>query len=205
VVYFPGGAALFQQSSENNLQLEAFDFIVKSGRAVMFPVYKGTFERWNDFNSKPKDSRFYRDEVIALSKDLGRSRDYLETRQDIDRNKLAYEGYSWGAAMGAILPAMEDRFKALVLICPGFWLQKRFPAADQISFAPQVKAPVLMLNGRFDFYFPTASSQEPMFRLLGTPPEHKRRVVYDSGHDIPRNEMIKETLNWLDRYLGPVK
>jgi hypothetical protein len=40
--------------------------------------------------------------------------------------------------------------------------------------------------------------------LLGTPPEHKRRVVYDTGHDIPRVEVIKETLNWLDRYLGPV-
>jgi hypothetical protein len=27
----------------------------------------------------------------------------------------------------------------------------------------------------------------------------------DTGHDIPRDEEIKETLNWLDRYLGPVK
>jgi eukaryotic-like serine/threonine-protein kinase len=76
---------------------------------------------------------------------------------------------------------------------------------DQLNFAPRVKVPVLMLNGRFDFIFPTASSQEQMFRLLGTPPEHKRRVVYETGHDIPRTEMIKETLNWLDRYLGPVK
>ena len=73
------------------------------------------------------------------------------------------------------------------------------------SIEPRVKAPVLMLNGRFDFIFPTASSQEPMFRLLGTPKEQKRRVVYDTGHDIPRTEMIKESLNWLDRYLGPVK
>jgi hypothetical protein len=32
----------------------------------------------------------------------------------------------------------------------------------------------------------------------------KRRVVYDTGHDIPSIEMIKETLDWLDRYLGPV-
>jgi len=62
-----------------------------------------------------------------------------------------------------------------------------------------------MLNGRFDFLFPTASSQEPMFRLLGTPMQHKRRLVYDTGHDIPRTEVIKETLNWLDQYLGPVR
>jgi hypothetical protein len=62
-----------------------------------------------------------------------------------------------------------------------------------------------MLNGRFDFIYPVAASQEPMFRVLGTPKEHKRRVVYETGHDIPRIEMIKESLNWLDRYLGPVK
>ena len=87
--------------------------------------------------------------------------------------------------MGAILPAVEDRLKVLVLIGPGFWLQKRFPAADQINFAPHVKVPVLMLNGLFYFIFPTAVSQEPMFRLLGTSSEKKRRVVYDAGHDIP--------------------
>jgi pimeloyl-ACP methyl ester carboxylesterase len=76
---------------------------------------------------------------------------------------------------------------------------------DQLNFAPRVKVPVLMLNGRFDFIFPVGTSQEPLFRLLGTPNEHKRRVIYGTGHDIPRNELIKETLDWLDRYLGPVK
>jgi eukaryotic-like serine/threonine-protein kinase len=148
-------------------------------------------------NGWPNTTSSYRDLVIAWSKDL--AVDYLETRPDIDHNKLAYEGYSRGAAMGALLPAIEDRLKALVLIAPGFYLQHRLPEVDQLNFAPRVKAPVLMLNGRFDFIFPTASSQEPMFRLLGTPIEHKRRVVYDTGHDIPRNEMIKEhSIGWTD-------
>jgi hypothetical protein len=53
--------------------LEDFDFIVESGRAVMFPVYKGMCERWNDFSAWSKTSSFYRDVVIAWSKDLGRS------------------------------------------------------------------------------------------------------------------------------------
>jgi hypothetical protein len=31
-----------------------------------------------------------------------------------------------------------------------------------------------------------------MFRSLGTPAEHKRRVVYDASHSLPRNELIRE-------------
>jgi cephalosporin-C deacetylase-like acetyl esterase/predicted Ser/Thr protein kinase len=208
VVYFPGAGAIRTRSSANLSPgyLDDFDFIVKSGRAVMFPLYKATFERGDGTtNAWPNMTSSYRDHVIAWSKDLRRSVDYLETRPDIDHNKLAYEGYSWGAAMGALLPAIEDRLKALVLVAPGLYFQRRLPEVDQLNFVPRVKAPVLMLNGRFDFIFPTASSQEPMFRLLGTPKEQKRRVVYDTGHDIPRTEMIKESLNWLDRYLGPVK
>ena len=206
VVYFPGASALRQRSSANLPQLEEYDFVIKSGRAVMFPVYKSTYERGDDIkHGYPNISSSYRDHVIAWSKDLGRSIDYLESRPDIDRSKLAYEGASWGGAMGSLFLAVEDRFKALVLICPGFYLQNRLPEVDQLNFAPRVRAPVLMLNGRFDFIFPVGSSQEPMFRLLGTPKEQKRRIVYETGHDIPQNELIKETLNWLDRYLGPTK
>ena len=85
----------------------------------------------------------------------------------------------------------------------GFYLQPSLPEADAVNFAPHVKAPVLMLNGRFDYFFPTASSQEPLFELLGTPAEHKRRIVYEASHNIPRNEMIKEVVNWMERYWGP--
>jgi hypothetical protein len=28
--------------------------------------------------------------------------------------------------------------------------------------------------------------------------------VYEGGHDVPRTELIKESLAWLDTYLGPV-
>jgi hypothetical protein len=43
-----------------------------------------------------------------------------------------------------------------------------------------------------------------MFVLLGTPPADKKRLVYPGGHSVPRTEMIKESLSWLDHYLGPV-
>ncbi|MGA9244035.1 MAG: bifunctional serine/threonine-protein kinase/formylglycine-generating enzyme family protein, partial [Silvibacterium sp.] len=98
VVHFPGAGAVHMRSSEKELPryLPDFDFIIKSGRAVLFPVYKGTFERGGGPKPIywPNTSSTYRDNVIFWSKDLSRSIDYLETRQDINSNELAYEGYS---------------------------------------------------------------------------------------------------------------
>ena len=45
IIYFPGGWALFTQSSDNSLAMGSYDFLIRTGRAVLFPVYKGTFER----------------------------------------------------------------------------------------------------------------------------------------------------------------
>jgi hypothetical protein len=44
-----------------------------------------------------------------------------------------------------------------------------------------------------------------MFRTLGTGSADKRYVVFDSGHVPPRDDMIREALDWLDRYLAPVR
>jgi hypothetical protein len=62
-----------------------------------------------------------------------------------------------------------------------------------------------MLNGRYDTILPTETSSKPMFRLLGTPAEHKQQKIYETDHIPPFNEYVKETLAWLDKYLGLVK
>ena len=85
---------------------------------------------------------------------------------------------------------------------------EKVPAeVDSWNFAPRVKVPVLMLNGRDDFRFPLETSQVPLFRLLGTPEKDKRHVVVDGGHINPagRPDVMKEILEWWDRYLGPVQ
>ena len=104
-----------------------------------------------------------------------------------------------------MLIAVEPRLSLALLNVGGFYLQAALSEADAVNFASRVRIPVIMLNGRFDFFFPTDTSQEPMFRHLGTPAEHKRRVVYDSSHAIPRNELIKEFVGWMDKYWGPAQ
>jgi pimeloyl-ACP methyl ester carboxylesterase len=68
-----------------------------------------------------------------------------------------------------------------------------------------VKVPVLFISGRYDFAHPYETAQLPMFRLLGTPEKDKRHYVFEGGHIPPKIQpIIKEILDWLDRYLGPV-
>lgn len=43
------------------------------------------------------------------------------------------------------------------------------------------------------------------FDSLGTAEEHKRHAILDGGHSPPRNQLVRETLDWLDQYLGPVE
>jgi hypothetical protein len=76
---------------------------------------------------------------------------------------------------------------------------------DPFHFAPHVKIPTLMLNGRDDFDYPLESSQEPLFRLLGTSEKDKSHIFWEGGHIPPRISAIKETLDWLDLYLGSVE
>ena len=205
VVFFPGSGSISQRSS-SSINVDLLNYVMRSGRALLHPVYKSTYERGDVIeNDYPSTTAVWRDHMIMWSKDVGRSIDYLESRPDIDRDRVGYLGYSWGAGMAPLFLAVEPRIKTAILIVGGFYLQPALPEADPVNFAPRVRIPVLMLNGRFDFFFPTEGSQEPLFNLLGTPPDLKRRVVYDTSHTIPRTELIRETVEWMDRYLGPVR
>jgi len=183
----------------------AFDFLMRSGRAVVFPIYKSTFERRDDITSGfPNSSNYYRDHVIYWMKDLGRTLDYLETRPDIDKNRIGYYGISWKGLLGPIAAAVEPRLKSAVWIAGGFTLQKPKPEVDQIHFAPRVHITVLMLNGKYDFFFPAGTSQQPMYNAIGVAEPLKQWIKLEGGHNVPRNELIKYTLAWFDTHLGKI-
>ena len=204
VVFFPGSNALLLRTF-SLYTTAALDAILKSGRAVLYPVYKSTYERGDGMESDVANTTSdWRDHVVMWVKDASRAIDYADTRQDLDHNKLAYYGYSWGAEMGGIVPAVEPRIKVCILALGGLDFHRSLPEVDTINFVPRVKQPVLMLNGHYDFFFPVESTQDPFYRLLGSKKDQKKHLLYETGHNIPRNELIKQTLDWLDQYLGAV-
>ena len=92
-----------------------------------------------------------------------------------------------------------------ILAAGGLSFSKALPEAEQVNFISRVRIPALVINGRYDHFFPVESSQKPFLNLLGTPEADKKFVIYETGHAPPRKEIIRESLDWLDKYLGPVK
>jgi dienelactone hydrolase len=206
VLFFPSARVLDLPPDSSELgDKKFFDYILQSGRAVMYPVYEGTYER-RAKSSMPGGAQEI-DLTTEWYKDAARSLDYLATRPDVDGNKLAYLGVSMGAADGVILSTLlQDRLKTAILLDGGYFLGKPPAGGDQADFAPRMKKPVLMVNGRYDYTFNVENAQDPLFKMLGTPDADKRHVLMDTPHDVTedREHLKKAVLEWLDTYLGRV-
>jgi dienelactone hydrolase len=204
VVYFPGSGALELHSIAEYGAIDAFETHTRNGRAFVFPVLQGTFERISPPERRGKTTAL--EDGIMWVRDFRRTIDYLETRPDqFDINKLAYEGISWGGIWGGIIPAIDTRIKVAVLVAGGLELDLP-PECSQVNFAPRIKIPILLQNGRYDFYYPVESNQKPYLRLFGTAEKDKQLRIYETGHcPLPKNEVTKDELDFLDKYLGPVK
>jgi predicted Ser/Thr protein kinase/dienelactone hydrolase len=211
LIYYPCGSAFGTPSSKDIEHYHEFpmflSFVIKSGRAVLFPVYYSTFDRADlPFFDKAfggqDDNRFYTEHMIKTVKDLKRCLDYLETRRDIDTSKIAYYGMSRGAVLGGFFPAVEKRLKVSVLLAAGGDPRGR-PEVNLVNYLPRVKIPTLIMNGKYDIYM-TNDGLDVFYDLLGTRSEDKSKMYTISGHTPTRASVVRETLGWLDRYLGPV-
>jgi hypothetical protein len=58
-----------------------------------------------------------------------------------------------------------------------------------------------MFSGEFDAIVPLENARR-YFELIGVDAERKRHVEAIGGHFVPRPLLIRETLDWLDRWVG---
>jgi len=202
VIYWPGASALYHTEFSRNFLWEPWDLIPQNGRALITPIYTHCFERGGGTPFKGKKSRIQK--WFDRLNDLRRTIDYLETRKDIDIRSLAFLGLCWGGLMGPQISPYEERIKTLILVSGAIYIPIAWPKPEALTQA-LTNVPVLMLNGKYDFIFPVKTHQNPLFDLIATPPEHKKRVIYNCGHlPLPRAPMMKEIFAWLDTYQGPV-
>jgi formylglycine-generating enzyme required for sulfatase activity/predicted Ser/Thr protein kinase/pimeloyl-ACP methyl ester carboxylesterase len=202
--YVPSDAAYYGLTVPDEVETHAAPYI-KAGRAVFAVVLKGYKERPRPpgFTLPKRASVMYREMVIDWATDHRRGLDYLGTRDEIDPGKIACYGVSVNPRKLTLI-AVETRYAAVILLGAG--LMKSWagmiPEADGTNFAPHIRAPKLMMQGRFDEVIPYKTEAEPLYKLLREP---KQLLLFDQGHVPPLEVSVPSVNGWLDKTLGPVK
>ena len=177
----------------------SLDFLIKSGKTLIWPAWKGSLNRMPENVASNEDTlRRFRNQFVAWVNDTDKTLDYLETRNDIDTENIFYLGMSYGALFNTHTLLFENRYKGAILYVGGSFPTYP-PLADGINHLPRIKTPFLMLNGEQDYLVPKSAANF-FYQFTGTPTEDKKIIFYDSGHwPLPRNQMIKETLSFIDK------
>ena len=205
VQYIPPGDCFLgitpiQVSVESNLPA-----LIKSGRALLAVVLKGFPERaWPSNHTPPaRGTSEDRDMVLDWMTDERRALDYVATRSDLDANRVAYYSISNndnGFKVG--LPSVEPRYRTVILY--GVCLlggEQVLPEIHPMNLVPYMRAPKLIVHGRYDESCRQKSEAEPLQKLLREP---KRVVFWEGGHIAPQEFIVPTINNWLDEVMGPV-
>lgn len=204
LVFVPGSNAFSESVSDATEWLLGPN--IKSGRAVLAVVMRGMVEREREpgYENPEVSSVRFRDLVVLQATELRRGIDYLETRDDIDTDRLTYVGLSWGASSRLLYGAVDDRYRSAILIGGGVReiMLRRLPEANPINFAPRLP-PTLLLHGKNDEVLPYYTELLPLWNLLREP---KKLVVIEGAGHVPQLEARVPAINqWLDETLGPVR
>ncbi|HEX8393799.1 MAG TPA: alpha/beta fold hydrolase [Longimicrobium sp.] len=171
---------------------------------------------WLGFGAKD------RAEQIRLIKDLQRAVDVLRARPDVDKERIAYLGISYGGAMGALFAGVERRLKAAVLVVADgglvshftgpedadfmaslpcgtrvAWLRSMTPI-EPIRFLPRAAPTALLLqSGRSDALVPVADAEA----LHAVAPDPKTIRWYLAGHGLNQQAHF-DRMDWLRDKIG---
>jgi len=205
VVFFPG-SNLLRSPTMDQIDPIPLDFVPRSGRVLVEPVYDGAFQRNDGRTLERWSSAAGRTDLVRRwVQDLGRTLDYIESRPDLAQGFSSFMGLSLGAGLAPDLLAFEPRFQAAVLISGGFGVASSQAGIDrQIALAGRVSAPVLLLAGEEDIVSPAEPPKTEFLRAFRAPDSAKvLRVYKDAGHwPLPLNDVIRETVDFLDLHGG---
>lgn len=200
VLFFPGMDAMLPTEIQLGIYGDFLAFVPKSGRVLIIPHYRGL---WENSDGSTQDRLLTPATAPTLirewTQDYGRALQYVQSREDMNNEQVAYMGLSLGTVIGNfIVPYTQESLSCAVFIAGGF------SSPNQAMYAPRITVPTIMINGDADYIFPVEQKQLPMFEMLGTPPEHKYHVVFDGGHVPDNSDVAKAALTFLDVY-HPVK
>ena len=148
-----------------------YEFLIRSGRAVMIPAYWGTLERGPSLWNLPDLEE--RERSLKWSWDLSRSVDYLQTR----RGHRCDEAWFLRPQLGSGACRRECLLWILASkrqhSYPSGLLRSQPPEVDSWNFAPRYHVPTLMVNGKQDFIIPYETNRKYCSMLWEHQPQTK--------------------------------
>ena len=153
---------------------------------------------YNDPNAPPRKNYFtLRDIITQTLLDYRRGLDYLDTRDDIDMDRIGIVGYSMGGFHSVALTAVDARINASVgCVVPVAWRED--PILDPANYMRSIgKRPFMMVQGKKDSLCNEAQSNE-LYAYLEH--EETRLLLYDSEHRLPV-DYVAVPIPWLVDHL----
>jgi len=153
---------------------------------------QGDDEKFGSIDSEPTEQWSYHAVAAAI-----RAHSLIRSFPEVDAQRTAVTGISWGGYLTCIVAGLDDRFKAAVPVYGCGFLQDnsawlgRFAQLtpeqrdrwvtlwDPSQYLPAVSMPILFVNGTNDFAYPLDSYQRS-FNLV--PGEKQLRVTVNLPH-----------------------
>ena len=191
------------------------DLFLKNGYAVMRIDISDHGDRKGevfDFDLTGPYKYWSRSVISQTVFDLRRTIDFVETRKELDSNRIGYYGISLGGIIGTIFCGVDERIKVPIVALAGGQLnllyeQNAFSkdAKDFVSiieplnFVSQISPrPFLMLNAKNDDIVPPTMS-----KLLFNKAEDPKKIIwYNAKHrDAPLDTIYGDGIKWFNKNL----
>ena len=214
VIFLPPGDSYQGSFPSDDIDITRYgvDFVVRNGRALVWPIISGTHERRRPSN-RPRPAELAERWLNAKRdrrREIGAVIDFLEFADAYAGDKVAVLGASFGATfVSSHILVVEERIRTAVMMSATLaGVDTRvFPdIVNPNTYWPEVRMPILLLNGRFDISTHQLVSREALLESIGTDAERKRGIVYESSHwPLPPHRVEKDVTDWLDEHLGTVE
>ena len=219
----PFAGTLYQHGIPSTRQPYIPDAVAYARRGAVVLLIDAPFARRaggleNAVTHTERDRR----EQIQLIIDLRRGVDLLLSRPDVDPERLAYVGGSYGGRMGGLLAGVEHRLKAYVLISGGgglvsyettperranwaamseytqqHWVEWMWPIEPIHYVGCASPAALLFQNGTLD----TSSTPADALRYQEAGSEPKTILWYNAGHQL-NAAAGRDEVEWLSERIG---
>jgi DNA-binding winged helix-turn-helix (wHTH) protein len=213
VIFLPPGDSYAGSFPSSDIDITRYDidFVVRSGRALVWPIIVGTHERLRRREPPAFEelTRRWLENKRIRRAEVGAVIDFLQLSDDFDGDKVSLLAASFGATyVSPHILATEPRIRTAVMMSATLASVDTAMFPDLVnpnSYWPKVDLPVLLLNGRYDISTHLIESRDLLLRSIGTSGADKRGIIYDSSHwPLPPHRVEKDVTDWLDSHLGPV-